>query len=127
MLKKKVNSYNDGVIGIYKEKSTLTNDFNAKTNAKTIDDYDFIMNLFYSEQSKRQEDFLFANAMGSKLTLKLKTPLVENIKTSYKVILNNFVYDIISIDPDKTNKELYFYLEGGRELEEQNQREINGN
>lgn len=117
MLKKKVSSYNDGVIGIYSEKSTLINDFNAKTNARKIDDYEFIMNLFYSEESKRQEDFLFANAMGRKLTLKVKTPLVDGIKTSHKVILNNFVYDIISIDPDKKNKDLYFYLEGGRTIE----------
>lgn len=120
MLKKKVASYNDGVIGIYKEKSTLINDFNAKTNAKTIEDYEFITNLFYSEESKRQEDFLFANAMGRKLTLKVKTPLVEDIKTSYKVILDNFVYDIINLDPDEKNKDLYFYLEGGRELENSN-------
>lgn len=116
MLKKKISSYNDGVIGIYSEKSTLINSFNAKTNAKTINDYDFMMNLFYSEQSKRQEDFLFAEAMGKKLTLKVKTPLVEGIETNHKVILNNMVYDIINIDPDKTNKELYFYLEGGRKL-----------
>ena len=120
MLKKKLSSYNDGVIGIYSEKSKLINNFNAKTNARTIDDYEFIMDLFYSEESKRQEDFLFANAMDKKLTLKVKTSLVEGIKTSYKVILNDFVYDIIHIDPDKKNKDLYFYLEGGRKLEKSN-------
>lgn len=116
MLKKKINSYNDGVIGIYSEKSTLINDFNAKTNARTINDYEFIMNLCFSEETKRQEDFLFAEAMGKKLTLKVKTPLVEGIETKHKVILNNYVYDIINIDPNKKNKDLYFYLEGGREL-----------
>ena len=116
MLKKKTSSFNDGVIGIYSEKKKYT-DFNAKTNARTKNDYDFIMNLCYSEESKRQEDFLFAEAMGKKLTLKVKTPLVEGIETNYKVMLNNFVYDIIRIDPDKKNKELYFYLEGGREIE----------
>lgn len=117
MQKKNLLSYNDGVIGIYKEKSTLINNFNAKINARTINDYEFVTNLFYSEESKRQEDFLFANAMGRKLTLKVKTPLVEGIKTSYKVILDNFVYDIINIDPNEKNKSLYFYLEGGRELD----------
>lgn len=116
MLKKKINSYNDGVIGIYSEKTTLITDFNAKTNARTIDDYEFIMNLCFSEETKRQEDFLFAEAMGKKLTLKVKTPLVEGIETKHKVILNNYVYDIINIDPNKKNKDLYFYLEGGREL-----------
>ena len=116
MLKKKVSSYNDGVIGIYSEKSTLINSFNAKTNAKTINDYNFITNLCFSEETKRQEDFLFAETLGKKLTMKVKTPLVDGIETNYKVILNNFVYDIIRIDPDKKNKDLYFYLEGGRKL-----------
>ena len=116
LVKKKLSSFNDGVVGVYSEKSTLINDFNAKTNAKTIDDYNFIMNLCFSEENKRQEDFLFAEALGKKLTMKIKTPLVDGIETNYKVILNNYVYDIIRLDPDKRNKELYFYLEGGREL-----------
>lgn len=117
ILKKKISSYNDGVIGVYSEKSTLINtDFNAKTNARTIDDYNFIMNLCFSEENKRQEDFLFANAMGKKLTMKVKTPLVNGIETNYKVILNDFVYDIINVDPDVKNQNLYIYLEGGRKL-----------
>lgn len=117
MLKKKTSSYNDGVFGVYREKSTLINDFNAKTNAKKIDDYEFIRDLFYSEESKRQEDFLFAEALGKKLTMKVKTPLIDDIETNYKVILDDSVYDIIKIDPDRKNKDLYFYLEGGRKLE----------
>lgn len=116
MLVKKISSYNDGVIGVYSEKSTLITDFNAKTNARTIEDYNFITDLCFSEETKRQEDFLFADAMGKKLTLKVKTPLVDGIETKYKVILNNFVYDIIKLDSDKKNKDLYFYLEEGREL-----------
>ena len=118
MLKKKISSYNDGVLSLYREKSTLFTDFNAKTNAKTLNDYDFIMDLCFSEESKRQEDFMFAEAMGRKLTLKVKTPLVEGVENNLKVILDKFVYDIIRIDPDKKNKDLYIYLEGGRKLEE---------
>ena len=115
MLKKKISSYNDGVIGIYKEKPLRT-DFNAKKNARAIDNYDHVTNLWYSEENKRQEDFLFAEAMGKKLTMKVKTPLVEGIENNHKVILNDYVYDIIRIDPDRKKKDLYFYLEGGREL-----------
>lgn len=114
---KKVSSYNDGVVGIYSEKSTLINDFKAKTNAKTLSDYEYITDLFYKEENKRQEDFLFAETMGRKLTMKIKTPLVDGIETNHKVILNDFVYDIIRLDPDKHNKDLYFYLEGGRKIE----------
>lgn len=113
---KKRNSYNDGVVSVYSEKP-LINDFNAKTNARTLNDYEYITDLCFREQTKRQEDFLFAEAMGKKLTWKIKTPLVKGIETNHKVIFNNYVYDIINIDPDRTNKELYIYLEGGRKIE----------
>lgn len=118
MIVKKRNSYNDGVVSLYSEKSTLINtDFNAKTNARTLKDYDYITDLCFREQTKRQEDFLFAQTMGKKLTWKIKTPLVEGIETNHKIIFNNYVYDIINIDPDRINKELYIYLEGGRKIE----------
>lgn len=117
MLVKKKSSYNDGVVGVYSEKSTLINDFNAKTNAKTIDDYDFITDLCFSEETKRQEDFLFAEAMGKKLTWKIKTPLIEGVESNHKIIFEDEVYDIINLDPDKKNKDLYIYLERGRKIE----------
>ena len=117
MLKKKISSYNDGVVGVYSEKSTLINDFNAKTNGKTIDDFNYITDLCFEEQSKRQEDFLFADAMGKKLTWKIKTPLVDGVEVNHKIIFENYVYDIINIDPDKTNKDLYIYLEKGQKIE----------
>ena len=116
MLKKKISSFNDGVVGVYNEKTLLT-DFNAKKNVRTIADYEFITNLCFSEQIKRQEDFLFAEAMGKKLTWKIKTPLVEGIESNHKIIYNNEVFDIINLDPNKLNKELYIYLERGRKIE----------
>jgi len=117
MLKKKISSYNDGVVSVYSEKSTLINNFNAKTNARNIEDYNFITDLCFSEQSKRQEDFLFAEAMGKKLTWKIKTPFITGVESNHKIIYDNYVYDIINIDPDLRNKELYFYLERGRKIE----------
>lgn len=117
MNKKKRNSFNDGVIGIYSEKDTLINtDFNAKINAKTIDDYEFIVSLCYKEQTKRNEDFLFAEAMGKNLTWKIKTPLLEAVESNHTVIYNNQTFSIINIDYDKSNNEMYFYLERGRKL-----------
>lgn len=114
----KKNSFNDGVVGIYKELPTLMNtDFNAKRNAKTIKDFQLITSLFYTELSARNEDFLFAEAMNRKLTMKIKTPLVNTIEPNYKALINNRMYDIIKIDPNRMNKELYIYLEGGQKIE----------
>lgn len=109
------NSYNDGVAMVVKEKQIM-NDFNAKLNLKSLDDFEIIARLFYSEQSKRNEDMLFAQSMGKKLTLKIKTPMLNNVKNNYKVIIEKYVYDIIHIDFDKINRELYLYLEGVRAL-----------
>ena len=119
MQKQKRSSFNDGIIGVYSEKDSLFNtDFNAKTNAKKLSDFNFVCYLYFKEQSKRQEDFLFAEAMGKNLTWKIKTPLVDCVEVNHKVIYNNKMFDIINLDPDKLNKELYIYLEGGRSIEE---------
>lgn len=112
----KRNSYNDGVMIVVSDK-TKPNSFNAKTNSKKIDDFETIKTIFYSEESKRQEDMLFAESMNHKLTLKVKTTLVDGIKNSHKVIINDYVYDIIHTDINKKNHELYFYLEGVRKVE----------
>lgn len=69
------------------------------------------------KQLKRQEDMLFAESMNHKLTLKVKTALVDGVKNSHKVIINDYVYDIIHTDINKKNHELYFYLEGVRKVE----------
>lgn len=117
MLKKKVSSYNDGVVSVYSEKNSLMNtDFNVKTNARTIEDYEFVGSLCYSQVNARIEDFEFAEAIGKRLTMKIKTPLVNWVKQKHKIILDNQVYDIINCDPDIKNRDLYIYLEGGRRL-----------
>lgn len=115
--KKKANSYNHGVCGVYVEKTTLINDFNAKRNAKTIDDYEFIMNLYYSVENMREEDFEFAERMGKRLTMKIRTPLVDTVLSNHKIIIDSLVYDIIRIDPNIKNRDLYLHLEGGRKVE----------
>ena len=115
MQKPKKSSYNDGVLTVVEEKQKL-NSFNAKNNLKTKDDFKEVVKLFYEEQSKRQEDVLFAKSMDRKLTIKLKTPEVENIKTNYKVLIDNVIYDILHLDFDKNNHDLYFYLEEVRKI-----------
>lgn len=117
MKKKKLSSYNDGVCGIYVEKANIINDFNAKRNAKTLEDYNLKKFIHYSIENIREEDYEFAERMEKKLTMKIKTPLVNDIKSEDKVIIDSYVYDIIKIDPDIRNKDLYIYLEGGRKIE----------
>lgn len=112
----KATNYNDGYIRVYKEKNKES-DFGARKNIKTFDDLEFIVKLAYKECSKRQQDLEFAEANSRTLTLKVKTRLYDKAKNNHKVVINNTLYDIIYIDYDRVNREMYLYLEQVRELE----------
>lgn len=104
------SNYNDGYIRVYKE-IPQKSDFGAKKNIKTRDTLEFIVKLAYEECSKRQQDLEFAESSSRTLNLKVKTRYYKNIENNYKVIIENTLYDIIYIDEDRKNRELYFYLE----------------
>lgn len=110
-------TYNDGIINVYKEKNNLaTTNFNEKKNTKTLDDMELVIPLAFKEMSKRQQDFDFANTLGHSLTMKVKTRLVDDVKNSHKVIYAGSIYDIIYLDADRINKELYIYMEEVRPI-----------
>lgn len=109
-MKKKIRTYNDGFIHIYNEKPIRT-DFGAKRNTKNKDTLEFVVKLAYNECSKRQEDIDFAEGRDKTLNLKVRTRLLDTLNTEQKVIIDGVLYDIINIDYDRSNREMYFYLE----------------
>ena len=111
---KKFSTYNDGVAFIYREKPKR-NDFSAKQNVSTLDDMDFIVKLDFSQVSKRQQDIEFAEQQGFSLSLKIKTRYNPVVKSKYKAVINNYLYDIAYMDDDR--KEMWLYLEGVRSLD----------
>ena len=112
----KQSNYNDGFIRVYKE-IPLETEFGAKKNIKTLDNLELVVKLAYEECSKRLQDIEFAEANSRSLSLKVKTRLYP-IKNDYKVVINNILYDIITMDSDRTKREIYLYLEQVRELHE---------
>lgn len=116
-MKEKIQKLNDGYIGVYRPKSRKT-DFSAKVSAKTMNDLEYFVDMAYSEQYKREQDFDFAESSGHSLSLKVKTLLYEEITKEYKVILDNVLYNILKIDYAKTERAMYFYLEEERKLAE---------
>lgn len=106
----KQSNYNDGFIRIYKEIPVKT-DFGARKNIKTRDNLELIVKLAYEECSKRQQDLDFAESNDRSLNLKIKTRFYDGIDNNYKVIIEKTLYDIIYVDIDRKNRELYFYLE----------------
>lgn len=113
MPKRKFSAYNDGVVRIYREKPKST-DFNAKKNAKALDDMDFIVRLDYEEASRREEDLEFAERSGFSLTLKVKTRAVGGVDNRCKAVIDGYLYDVRYIDKNRT--EMWLYMEGVRKL-----------
>lgn len=110
---RKRNTYNDGVVSVYRDKSTTT-DFNARRNAKTLDDLDFVVRLDFEESSRREEDLEFAERSGFSLTLKVRTRLVPGVDNACKAVVDGYLYDIRYVD--KTRTEMWLYMEGVRSL-----------
>lgn len=115
---KYIPHYLDGYLIVYRPKEEANKSiFGAKTNVKNTKDMDQIYKLAYRQSYKRLQDLEFAESSGRSLTLKLKTRLVNGIKNTDKVVINNVLYDIIHTDEDLTNRELFFYLEEAYTIE----------
>lgn len=113
MPKRKLSTYNDGVIRLYRERPQKT-DFNAKKNVATLADMDFIVRLDYEESSRREEDMDFAERSGFSLTLKVRTRVVPGVDNKCKAVIDDYLYDVQYIDKSRT--EMWLYLEGVRKL-----------
>lgn len=115
MKNKKIPTYLDGFALVYRPKVEENKSyFGAKVNIKKINEMETLFKLAYSQCSKRLQDMEFAESSGRELTLKIKTRLVQGIKNTDKVIIDGTLYDIIYIDEDRINRELYLYLEENR-------------
>lgn len=105
---------NDGVAYVYREKKKQT-DFNAKINARKLNDLELLVKLNFEEMSKRQQDVEFASQNGFSLSVKIRTRYVPVVNTKCKVVINDFLYDIYDMDKDGTD--LYLYLQEVRKLD----------
>ena len=116
MPKRKFNTYNDGVVSIYREKPRAT-DFNAKRNAKSLDDMDFLLRLDYEESSRREEDMEFAKKNGFSLSLKIRTRAVPGVdkQSNCMAVIDGYLYSVQYAD--KNREEMWLYLEQVRRLE----------
>lgn len=108
---KRMDSYNDGYLDIYAPKENHKSSFGAVKNVHKLSEMDFVVSLAYEEMYRRNDDLEFAQANGRTLSLKVKTPLYDRVKTYHFVVLNSKIYSIINFDYDRKNRKLFFYLE----------------
>lgn len=116
MKKKKISSFNDGILEVYKKTSEYKS-FSDRKNPKSLVDFEYKKSLYFSLENIRKEDFLFASNRDRNLNIKLKTQLDYTVEVSDKIVIGNHLFDIVNLDPDNFNKELYFYLEEVRIIE----------
>lgn len=114
MRNKKISTYNDGVVSVYREKERLSN-FSARQNASAIDDLEFIVKLAFEESAKREQDLQFAEQNGFELSCKIKTRNVNGVDNKCKAIIDGYLYDVSYID--KTRTELFWYLQGVKAID----------
>ena len=107
-------TYNDGVVSIYREIARAT-DFNAKRNVSTLDDMDFVVKLNFKELSKREQDLEFAQQNDFTLSMKIKSRLVKGVDNKCKAVIDGYLYDVSYTDKSKT--ELFLYLEGVKAID----------
>lgn len=113
-MKNKFETFNDGVVKVYREKPRQT-DFNAKRNVVTLADMDFIVKLDFKEMSRREQDLTFAEQNDFSLSLKIKTRFLKSVDNKCKAVIDGYLYDISHLD--KTRTELFFYLSEVRKID----------
>lgn len=107
--KQKFSRYNDGVISIYRENEPESN-FSKKRNESVMDNMTFIVKLDYEESSKREQDLQFAEQFDFTLSLKVRTRFVKDVDNKCKAVINGYLYDIKSVDTNRS--EMWLYMEG---------------
>nr|DAY92764.1 MAG TPA: head tail adaptor [Caudoviricetes sp.] len=112
----KKNKYIDGMVYFYLPGDAETS-FGAKKNPKSVEDMKFFAKLAYTEKSKRQQDYENANQNGYELSKKIVTPLYKKVDNKMKVVDDGYIYDIISVDYDRVNSEMYLMLHEVRKVE----------
>ena len=114
MLKKKnLPTYPDGVVAIYRDRQLRTS-FGGKENPASTDAMDLVARLAFSEESKRERDFEFAEQRGFNLSMKIRTHSAPGVDSGCKALIGSSLFDVSYIDQTKT--EMYLYLEGGYEF-----------
>lgn len=108
-MRKKFQTYNDGVAELYEERKPL-NSFGASTNACSVDGMDPAGSAAFALQAKRREDVELADAMGFKLTVKIRCRLKPGVDIGCMAVIDDYLYRVSYMDASRT--EMWLYLEG---------------
>lgn len=109
-------TYNSGVLYVCKP-SGQKSSFAAVKNQDRSEYLEKVLKLNFDEKSRRDRDMEMAEAQDRYLTLKVRTRLRNEVNSTHKVLIDNTLYSIIYIDPDRKAGDMYLYLEEERKLD----------
>lgn len=104
--KVKFEKYNSGVIicGEYVES------YDKSGNACKEKEFVQKGKFFFSYKSIREQDKLKYEDTGKRVSIKMKIPFNNIIKTNDTILLNNELYSIAYLEPDNSKESIYIYL-----------------
>lgn len=80
------------------------------TRKMTGESFNSLGSLFFSLESIRQGDFDQYGNKNQAVDLKLSTYFSLDIEKAHKIKIDNELYEITAIDPDKEKINMYWYL-----------------
>lgn len=106
--RKGLPTYPDGVLEVRRARP-MKNEFGAKRNIRKLSETSFICTMCYCIASIREQDFEFAERSSFKLSMKVKCPRFDLVKSEHLAVIGDVLYDISHIDA--TRDEMFLYLE----------------
>lgn len=107
-------SYSDGVMNVYRIPENRSA-FGAQLNPDSPEDLEPAAKLAFKEQVVRAQDFESAEQRGCNMSRKVRTHFAPRLDADCKVVIDGLIYDVSWLD--STASDIYWYLEGGRPIE----------
>ena len=125
-MRRAIPAFRDGYVSFVRPLESNISSFGAKKNTRTTEDVCQVVDLAYDEKTKRQQDLEFAYSADKTLDMKICCPYHPDVNTKLQAIIENTLYDVYMVDPDKNNMQMFVYMQENRKLKTIDQVELVG-
>ena len=115
-MRRVIPAFRDGYVSFVQPLGSNISSFGAKKNTRTTEDVSQVVELAYDEKTKRQQDLEFAYSADKTLDMKICCPYHPDVNTKLQAIIENTLYDVYEVDPDKNNMQMFIYMQENRKL-----------
>ena len=119
-IRKKVNqsNYRDGIALVFSQNEKKSS-FAARENIKSRQDLVPRGEVYFRDAYIRQQDLNFMENQAGDIERKIVIRNCPFVRQGYKLEIDKKLYDIVRVDPDAREQELYLYLRLYRSMEEE--------